>query len=129
MRLPRLFLVGLFLAACAREDYSGNEVSTAVATEPPVATETTATAGTATTAPSPDPHGDEALPPTGAARRIELREAWDAVQRGDAVIVDVRGPDQYRTSHIKDAIHIPEAEMVNRLAEIPMGKMIITYCT
>lgn len=70
-----------------------------------------------------------ALPTAEGARRISLREAVTLLERGRAVLVDVRSAESYQTAHAAGAIHIPEAEMVNRLADLPIGKMVITYCT
>jgi 3-mercaptopyruvate sulfurtransferase SseA len=69
------------------------------------------------------------LPPTDAVRRISLRDATESLNRGQAVLVDVREAESYRVGHAAGAIHIPEAEIVNRLSDLPIGKMVITYCT
>lgn len=70
-----------------------------------------------------------ALPPIDQARRISLKDATAMLNQGRAVLVDVRSAESYQTAHASGAIHIPEAEIVNRLADLPIGKMVITYCT
>jgi rhodanese-related sulfurtransferase len=60
--------------------------------------------------------------------RITPADAFAAVQRGKAIIVDVRGEDSYKAGHIKGALLIPINEIGSRTKELPRGKMIITYC-
>ena len=43
-------------------------------------------------------------------------------------IVDVRVKDSYDEGHIKGAVSIPEAEMSNRIGELPKDKLIVAYC-
>lgn len=62
------------------------------------------------------------------ARRIDRDEAIKLVKEGKAVFVDVRPKESYDWGHIKGALSIPEAELMNRLKEVPPGRMIITYC-
>lgn len=61
--------------------------------------------------------------------RITPADAFAAVQRGRAIIVDVRGEDSYKAGHIKGALLIPINEIGSRTKELPRGKMIITYCS
>jgi rhodanese-related sulfurtransferase len=51
------------------------------------------------------------------------------VDKGAAVIVDVRSKEQYKTDHIKGAINIPGNEITTRAGELPRDKMIVTYCS
>ena len=62
------------------------------------------------------------------ARRIKREEAQKLVAQGKAVYVDVRSLDSYNRRHIKGAISLPGSQLMNRLAELPAGKMAITYC-
>ena len=61
-------------------------------------------------------------------RRITPTEARDAVEKGRAIIVDVRGEDSYNVSHIKGARWINLNDIGSRAGELPRDKMIITYC-
>jgi len=63
-----------------------------------------------------------------SAQRIPRDEAIRLVKSGKAVYVDVRSRQSYATAHIPGAISIPRSEMLNRLREMPPGKMLITYC-
>jgi rhodanese-related sulfurtransferase len=56
-------------------------------------------------------------------------ELHDALEKGTAVVIDVRGDDQYKASHVKGAMHIPEAEVASRSNELPRDKTIVTYCS
>ena len=69
--------------------------------------------------------------PTSAdqAPRVEASEVKRLAEKGEAVIVDVRGKDAWDTGHAQGAIHIPEAQVLSRLAELPKDKLIALYCT
>ena len=64
-----------------------------------------------------------------AVPRIGVVEAQAAADRGEAVFLDVRQIDAFRTGHIKGAIAMPEAEIVARARTLPKDKKIITYCS
>jgi len=64
-----------------------------------------------------------------APGRITIQEARDLVAQNKAIIVDVRGDSSYNTSHIKDSISIPGADIAARAKELPKDKKIITYCS
>jgi rhodanese-related sulfurtransferase len=71
--------------------------------------------------------------PSGAAqdeaKRISVAEAKEALAKGTAVLVDVRGSEAYRAEHAKGALSIPLSEVAGRAGELPNDKLIITYCT
>jgi len=71
------------------------------------------------------PSGD----PLAAARRISAADARKAVEKGEAVLVDVRGKESYDAEHAKGAILLPLAELPSRAGELPKDKLVITYCT
>ena len=60
--------------------------------------------------------------------RISIPDARVAVERGEAVFVDVRQSAQYQVGHIAGAISLPEAEIPTRGSSLPKGKKLITYC-
>lgn len=45
-----------------------------------------------------------------------------------AVAVDVREPDEFAAGHIPGALHIPLGSLARRMAEVPRGRPILTYC-
>jgi rhodanese-related sulfurtransferase len=62
-------------------------------------------------------------------KRVTPAEARAAVEKGQAVIVDVRGEDSFKAGHVKGALWIPVGDISSRSNELPRGKMIITYCS
>lgn len=71
--------------------------------------------------------------PSGAAQddaqRISVAEAREALAKGTAVLVDVRGAGAYQAEHAKGALSIPLSDVAGRAGELPKDKLIITYCT
>lgn len=67
--------------------------------------------------------------PGDGARRITPAEARAALDKGEAIIVDVRGESSYEAGHVKGARLIPYSDLVARIDELPRDKMIITYCS
>ena len=62
---------------------------------------------------------------------MSIEEARAALENGTAVIVDVRSPDAYETSHIAGAISVPLGEIERNPTGLSLEKdqWIITYCT
>jgi rhodanese-related sulfurtransferase/DNA-binding HxlR family transcriptional regulator len=50
------------------------------------------------------------------------------LSRGDAVLVDVRPPEEYAAGHIEGARSVPLGELEHRLAELPADREVIAYC-
>jgi predicted sulfurtransferase len=73
----------------------------------------------------------EAAVPTTAeqAPRIEGAEAKRLVEKGEAVLVDVRGKEAWDGGHAEGALHIPLNDLPQRLKELPKDKLIAAYCT
>jgi hypothetical protein len=62
--------------------------------------------------------------------RINAQEAKSLVDAGKAVIIDVRGTEAYKTTHIKGALDYPLAKIEAKdFSGLPKGKRIIAYCT
>jgi len=62
------------------------------------------------------------------ARRITPSEVQDLLNKGKAILVDVRTEAAYRAGHIKGAWLIPASEIASRVDELPRDKLIATYC-
>jgi 3-mercaptopyruvate sulfurtransferase SseA len=62
-------------------------------------------------------------------RRVTPAEARAAVEKGQAVIVDVRPAESFKAGHVKGALSIPLGDIASRTGELPRGKMIVTYCS
>lgn len=63
------------------------------------------------------------------APRIQVEELKRLLEKGEAVVVDVRGQEAWETGHAEGAFHIPLAELSGRLGELPKDKLIAAYCT
>jgi 3-mercaptopyruvate sulfurtransferase SseA len=115
-----IMLFGLLaLTACNSSDGSGAKNT---------ASSQTTTTTTNTTKQMPTPAVAKPTPGDGV-RRITVAETREAVDKGTAVIVDVRPVEQYKANHIKGSVHIPEGEIAARSGELPRDKMIVTYCS
>lgn len=72
------------------------------------------------------------LPATDAdVPRVSIEEAKAALESGAAVIVDVRSPDAFASSHVAGSSNVPLGDIEMNLASVPLEKdqWIITYCT
>lgn len=68
---------------------------------------------------------------TSGARDAGLITAEDARTRasgGAAVVIDVREPNEYAEGHVAGALNMPLASLHQRLAELPAGQTLVTYC-
>jgi hypothetical protein len=61
--------------------------------------------------------------------RVELDEARLAVQRGEAVFIDVRGAEFFDSEHVPGALNIPLEEIESQLAALDPDQWYIPYCT
>lgn len=68
---------------------------------------------------------------------LENRDSMEAVDRtvllqrarsGEAIILDVRPPEEFRAGHIEGALSVPVRELEGKLAELPRDKEIVAYC-
>ncbi|HEY8475419.1 MAG TPA: MBL fold metallo-hydrolase [Chloroflexota bacterium] len=46
----------------------------------------------------------------------------------DAVLLDVREPEEYAHGHVPGAVNLPQAELATRLGEVPRDRLIYTIC-
>lgn len=63
-------------------------------------------------------------------REVGPAETVQLINRRDAVVVDVRDAAEYKSGHITNARHIPEAEIESRMKELERvkAKPIIVSC-
>lgn len=59
--------------------------------------------------------------------RVTIAEAHDLMEKGKAIMVDVRGEESFRIGHIKGALWMPD--VAQRAKELPRDKLIVTYCS
>ena len=69
------------------------------------------------------------IAPSDGVKRITTVELRDALEKGTAIVVDVRDAATYKQNHIKGSISIPEHQIAARLGELPRDKTIVTYCS
>ena len=103
------------LAACNSSDTKGNRAGSAGSS-----------GNSAASAPSSTPGH---VAPSDGVKRITTVELRDALAKGAAIVIDVRGATVYQQNHIKDSISIPLEQVETRLQELPRDKMIVTYCS
>lgn len=65
---------------------------------------------------------------TSQIRQLRPAEAMDLVKRGEAVVVDVREPDEWAEARIPGARHIPLAQVLDRADELPTDRLVILQC-
>ncbi|HEV8663394.1 MAG TPA: MBL fold metallo-hydrolase [Candidatus Methylomirabilis sp.] len=63
---------------------------------------------------------------TPAVREIDL-DALEA-RPSDAVVLDVREPEEYAHGHVPGAVSLPQADLASRLAEVPRDRPVLTLC-
>jgi rhodanese-related sulfurtransferase len=51
------------------------------------------------------------------------------VDKGDAIVIDVRGSVPYELGHVTGAVWMPLGLLAQRAGELPQDKTIVTYCT
>lgn len=61
--------------------------------------------------------------------RISVADSMAMFEKGEVMLIDVRGRAEYDTSHAAGAISIPSTEIDSRLSELPRDKEIVLYCT
>ncbi|HUZ82975.1 MAG TPA: rhodanese-like domain-containing protein, partial [Gaiellaceae bacterium] len=64
----------------------------------------------------------------GKKQGVAPREAARRLERGDAVLLDVREPDEWRAGHAPGALHIPLSELGQRVGELPDATRIVAVC-
>lgn len=61
-------------------------------------------------------------------RPVDHRELATLLKSSDAVIIDVRPPEEYEAGHIPGAVNIPLKLLPQHLAELPRRKEVVAYC-
>lgn len=59
---------------------------------------------------------------------MDVLTAKRQLDSGDAVLVDVREPDEWAEGHVAGATHIPLGELPSRLAEVPRDREVLLFC-
>jgi hypothetical protein len=69
-----------------------------------------------------------AAAPADGVRRVTVRELSEALGKGEAVAVDVRGSVDYDLGHIRGARSVPLGLVAAQAKELPRDRLIVTYC-
>ncbi|HKQ53571.1 MAG TPA: rhodanese-like domain-containing protein [Pyrinomonadaceae bacterium] len=69
-----------------------------------------------------------AAAPSDGVRRVTVKELSEALEKGEAVAVDVRGSVDYDLGHIKGARSVALGLVAVQAKELPRDKLIVTYC-
>lgn len=64
-----------------------------------------------------------------AAERIPVVEAKRLIDMGEAVVIDVRNVEDYKSGHIPGSLQIPLAYVQGEIPWFPLDKKLVTYCT
>lgn len=59
---------------------------------------------------------------------VDVREAARRVERGEAVLLDVREQQEWQVGHAPAARHLPMSELGERLAELPRDRPLLAIC-
>jgi rhodanese-related sulfurtransferase len=65
---------------------------------------------------------------TGSLDVVSAVEAWSAFDSGEAIMIDVREPEELAEQKVPGTIDIPLGELDARLAEIPNDKPVLVLC-
>ena len=60
--------------------------------------------------------------------RISVDEAREMLYGGNAVVIDVRDPNEWAAGHVKGAIHVPVDDVLARIGELPRDKDLLFIC-
>ncbi len=59
---------------------------------------------------------------------VDADELMARVERGDAVLLDVRPGIEFNAGHLPGARSLPLVELAERMSEVPKDKEIVAYC-
>ena len=59
--------------------------------------------------------------------QIHPEQAHELID-GSTLFVDIRDPQSYGMSHIRDAVHLDNDSLTKFLADVPMNTRLVVYC-
>lgn len=62
------------------------------------------------------------------SNRVDVTEASAMVAAGDAMLVDVRTPEEWRHGHAAGAVHIALASLESQMRRIPPDRTVLAIC-
>ncbi len=64
----------------------------------------------------------------GTVGAVSVQQAHDQLEKGTAVMVDVREPAELAESAVPGTIDIPLGQLESRASEIPTGTPVLVFC-
>jgi len=137
-----LLAFALVFAACGGSDDS-SDTETTIAADSPLASTTTEApttteAATTTAAETTTTVAAFSVDLAVAEYAANIPEGWyavsdttafkDAVAASNALVIDVRTPDEYAAGHIMDAVNIPLRTLGQNLDKVPTDRQVFIYC-
>lgn len=59
---------------------------------------------------------------------IDVRRAKETIDRGEAVVLDVREPYEWDAGHIRGAVHVPMGALAQRQDVVPRDRLVLAIC-
>ena len=78
---------------------------------------------------APEPAAAAAPASRQEAARITAAELKPLVDKGEAVLLDVRSARAWQNGHAAGALHVPLDEIEAQLSQLPKDKLVAAYCT
>lgn len=66
--------------------------------------------------------------PETAAAVVDVTEARQRLDNREAMMIDVREPDEWAAGHVAGAKHIPLGDLPTRLEEVPRDQAVLLFC-
>lgn len=66
--------------------------------------------------------------PVKSFKYIDPKLCYDLVQKGEAVLVDVRSESEFASERVPFAVNMPLASLKERMGELPKDKLIVLQC-
>ncbi len=63
-----------------------------------------------------------------ALKPVRRDELLDLVRKGEAVVIDVRPPEEYAAGHIPGAMNLPLESLARHLKKLPKDQEVVAYC-
>jgi hydroxyacylglutathione hydrolase len=59
---------------------------------------------------------------------LTLAEVTALLRSNDKLVLDVRGPGEWKAGHVPGSLNVPLGELDQRLSEIPRDRPVIVHC-
>jgi hypothetical protein len=67
--------------------------------------------------------------PFPGIERISVKQTKEQMDKGTAVLIDVRSQAAYDQSHAAGALSFPEETILEQYTQLPKDKLLVLYCT